>query len=441
LKVMKSKSRRQPPLIHVMFTKRAVLLVAICLLILPNMILAKPDLRLNGYYKNFSVVYDDSKYVEEIYGNAPASLGMVSNRVRINAGLSLTDWLDINAAYNIVPKIQDQLLFSENLFYLGLNSSGYRVDDLNSRLYPSNDDKITSFAIYQNLDNFHAHLKLEWADIYAGRQAIAWGSARTINPTDVIAPYTYNELDTEYRIGVDAVRTRIPVGFMGEIDFGYVFGHEFKFEQSAFFLRGKYYVAKTDVSAMLVGFRENLMIGLDMTRSLGGAGCWVEAAWVFNKVLADSSYQNNSDYGRLTVGADYSFGSKTYGFVEYHFNQPGSNQASRYSNNLSKTAYQDGAVYLLGKHYLIPGISYQITPLLTLTCQTLTNLGDPSVSLSPILEYNVATDIYISVGAYLGIGKQSRLDKTSSIDNPRIDMKSEFGTYPAIYYLSYRWYF
>ncbi|MBN2105171.1 bifunctional alpha,alpha-trehalose-phosphate synthase (UDP-forming)/trehalose-phosphatase [bacterium] len=57
------------------------------------------------------------------------------------------------------------------------------------------------------------------AAVYCGRQDIVWGSARTVNPMDVIAPFSFGSLDTEDRRGVDAIRLRIPVGCMGEIDF------------------------------------------------------------------------------------------------------------------------------------------------------------------------------------------------------------------------------
>ena len=53
-------------------------------------------------------------------------------------------------------------------------------------------------------------------------QAIAWGSAFVINPTDVIAPYVYNALDQEERYGVDALRVRVPTGALSETDLGYV---------------------------------------------------------------------------------------------------------------------------------------------------------------------------------------------------------------------------
>ena len=77
---------------------------------------------------------------------------------------------------------------------------------------------------YQNLDRAFLTFSPPSGDIYIGRQAIAFGAADVVNPTDVLAPYGFDSLDTENRPGVDALRYRIPFGGMGELDFGVVCG-------------------------------------------------------------------------------------------------------------------------------------------------------------------------------------------------------------------------
>ena len=298
-----------------------------------------------------------------------------------------------------------------------------------------------SFAVVQNLDRAFITVKATRFDLYAGRQAIAWGSARVVNPTDVIAPYTYSELDTEDRIGVDALRIRYPLGFMGEIDAGYVAGEDFAFERSAVYLRGKFYAARTDISFIASCVRNNLMLGIDLTRAVGGAGCWLEAAHVFIGTFDEDQSGAGDDYFRLSVGSDYSFGGSTYGFVEYHFSQAGSNHARDFRHNLSTTAYTEGAVYLLGQHYLAPGIIYQLTPLVSLTGQALINLGDPSALAAPAIEYNIAEDIYLAAGAYVGFGKNPIVSDTTDVSLSTVGLASEFGTYPDTYFTSFRVYF
>ncbi len=131
------------------------------------------------------------------------------------------------AAYSVAPRIQDNTLFYSDPLLADIDRFGYRVTDFDSRLYPCENDTAGSFAIFQNLDRLYLGLKADDFDLYIGRQAIAWGSARVINPTDVLVPYKFEELDTEERIGVDALRVRIPLGSLSEFDAGAVFGEDF----------------------------------------------------------------------------------------------------------------------------------------------------------------------------------------------------------------------
>lgn len=395
---------------------------------------------IDGYYKNFFVVYDLPEYKKPTRLGDRGTIGAVNNKLRLNLFYNPEDWLSFVVNYNISPLIQDQTLFTSQPVTVGIDPYSYRIADIDSRLYPSENDTIRSFGVLQNLDRASVTINTACCDIFIGRQAIAWGYARVINPTDVVAPYTFDELDIEDRIGVDAIRARFPIGFMGEFDAGYIAGDDFKFDKSAFFLRGKFYAKKTDFSFLLLGFRENLLAGLDITRSVSGAGFWCEAAYVFIHALTDDKTQSEDGYFRGSIGLDYSFGGKTYGFIEYHFNQPGSDKPENYVNNFSKVAFTDGAVYLLGKHYLTPGLTYQVTPLVILNGQTLFNITDPSLFLSLRLEYNIAENIYLAAGVYLGIGERPEL----TIENNHtqvIKYNSEFGAYPDIYFSSFRIYF
>jgi len=353
---------------------------------------------------------------------------------------NLNRWASFAIAYDFSPRVQDRWLFEKQTLDLGFEARTYRAADLDSRLYPDDSDSVSSFAIFQNMDRAFLTVKSKFADVYLGRQAIAWGSARVINPTDILVPYAFNELDVEDRAGVDAVRVRVPVGFMGEVDAGYVFGDDFEFENSAMFLRGKFNFQRNDVSVMTVGFRENLLAGFDLTRSIGGAGFWLEAGYVFVDAFNSERSRDDEDYFRASVGFDYSLRDGTYLFAEYHFNQAGAEWPSEYLTRSEKTAYQEGSVYLLGKHYFAPGISYQITPLITLSGQALANLTDPSVFLMPQVEYNIAEDIYLSAGAYVGLGSgPAYLSSRNYGDFLRL--RSEFGAYPDFYFTSFRVYF
>ena len=396
---------------------------------------------IKGYYKSyFDVIdYPDLKFLPDSVDQSPE--GTVNNRLRFVVDFRANGWLAATAAYDLSPRIK-----TANPAYAlaqsgGLRSPDYRISDPDRLIYPQSPDTADGgFAIYQNLDRALLSVKLRYGDIYLGRQAIAWGSARVINPTDIIAVFSFDELDIEDRPGVDAIRVISPLGLLGEIDAGYVFGHDFKFDESAMFLRGRFNFRRNDLSLAAVGFRQNLLLGIDWTRPIRDAGFWMESAYVLAGFFDNDKRNSSDDYFRTSIGLDYSLKDGTYLFIEYHYNQAGTNNPDKYLALFDKTAYRDGAVFLLGKQYLTPGISRQITPLITATGQVLINLTDPSAFFMPQLEYNIAENIYLSAGAYFGLGQGPTY--ISLFGNDIIPFpRSEFGTYPDFYFTSFRIYY
>ncbi len=98
----------------------------------------------------------------------------------------------------------------------------------------------------------------------------------------------------------------------------------------------------------------------------------------------------------------------------------------------------EGAAYLMGRHYLNLGMSYQVSALIPFTGLVFINLKDGSITLSPMVEYNIAENIYLAGGAYIGIGKKPGIIDLSSGTSR---FHSEFGSYPAMFYTSFRVYF
>lgn len=405
---------------------------------------------LNGFLKNFFVIQQPPSVATRVDGpnqydvdvNVPALIGN-NLRARMNIAADVADWLALDASYNFVPRIQDNDAAGLNELLYSESPSTYRIDDLRPSLVPSHPDADDNFLILQNLDRLLVTLRAPWFDVFVGRQAIAWGSARSVNPTDVIAPYLFTEIDTEDRIGVDAVRVRAPAGRLGEVDVGYVAGKGAEWEESAAYLRAKTYMLDTDVAAIAMAFREHRMLGLDVTRGLGGAGVWCEGAFV--------DVEDGTDYGRVTTGVDYSFKNATYVFLEYHYNGAGRADPADYARAATRPAFTDGAVYLLGRHYVIPGVTYPATPLFNLGGSLLVNLDDGSFLMAPVGEYNLMENVYLSAGAFVGLGDEPVFpERPERLPDPidaaylapsLLRFESEFGAYTDTYFFSARYYF
>lgn len=404
---------------------------------------AEIEADLNGYIKTFSVAYAWPEYQKQLTGTKNSLLGSVTQRLRLNFALRTSHHLRGDVSYDLLPRVQDRILFAQNLLLARSQVAVYRVDDLDRLVYPDSIPDVGSFAVFQNLDR----LQVVWSpppfDLYVGRQAVAWGSARVVNPTDVLVPFEYTDLDIEDRIGVDAIRLRVPLGSLSELDAGYLPGRDFEFDNSAFFLRGKFYRQPWDLSLLLLEFRRHMLFGFDVTQPIGGAGTWLEVAYVWLDAFpsddgASSTSSEDSAYVRLSVGADYQLTPKLYGYLEYHFNGAGSNDAGDWLSLVTSKPYTEGAVWLTGKHYLAPGVLYQFSGLWSGGLNILANLSDPSVLVSPVVEYNLAENVYLEAGAFIAIGSPVVADFSLL---PTFDVQSEFGSYSDLYYLEFSFYF
>jgi hypothetical protein len=396
------------------------------------------SVKLSGYLKNFSIMYHLAEPINPDGAAPQPLLGQSNTRLRLSLSYSPRESLTYLIAYDISPRIQDPLFFRASPFAVSIATASYRLADFRTPLVPGRDDPAGSFGLYHNLDRLSATIRTKLGDLIIGRQPVAWGSGKVTNPTDVLAPFSFYELDKEERLGVDAVRFRMSLSALSELDAGYVFGEHLRFSRSAFFLRNRLHVLKTDLSFVLVGFQEDLLLGVDLARGVGGSGVWLEAAGVFPDALSRLSPKPPS-YGRLTAGIDRSLSSRLYGFLEYHFNGAGSESPSAYASLFSQPAFTRGTVYLMGRHYLSMGATYQASPLMPLTGLVIWNATDGSFALSPQAEYNISQNIYLGAGAYLGVGRRP-LTPLIGVSAPP-ELRSEFGSYPDFIYVSFRVYF
>jgi hypothetical protein len=397
------------------------------------------ELKFSGSIKNFTSMFVLAKPDQPSETSRPVRLGLSNTRLRLCLDSAPNERLSFGIAYDLSPRVQDPFFFSSSPFPVAQSAEGYRVADFKPLLLPEKNSPGGRFGLYHNLDRLFVRLKMNFGDLTIGRQPVAWGSGRVTNPTDVIAPFSFHELDKEDRTGVDAVRFRVSLSALSELDMGYVFGKNFRIDRSAFFLRTKVHVWKTDLAVVLLGFRDDVLLGLDLARSVGRASVWLESAYVFPGAL-NHDFPTARNYGRITAGIQRSLGPGLEGFLEYHFNSAGAAQPADYAGLSIHPAYARGTVYLLGRHYLSAGMTCQVIPLIPFSGLVVWNVGDGSLSLSPQAEYNVAENIYLAAGAYLGIGRRPGARPLTG-PGGLSDLRSEFGGYPDLVFLSFRFYF
>jgi len=281
--------------------------------------------------------------------------------------------------------------------------------------------------VYHNLDRLNIQFRMDSGDLTLGRQAITFGAARFINPSDVFLPFDVRTLNTEYRHGVDAIRFQKPIGMLGELDVGLILGEDAAIENSAAYVQLKSHLGTSDWRFSIIEFAEQRLLATGIESSIGDFGFWLEIAAV----------NGDQDYWRMSTGLDYSFTKNTFAMLEYHLNDAGTHDPSNYVSNLNTPAYRLGGVHLLGKHYLASSFSLTVTPLLGISIQAIINLDDESAFVSLGADYNIAENVYINGGVYIFSGDDIKADVVA----PFFQLGSEYGGSPATAYIAIRYYF
>ncbi len=406
-------------------------LAAMALLLASALPAPAGDLAFKGYLKTYLYSQEPAS-VRGLPGRADGPYVTNEDRLRLKAYWDGGGQLKAEAAYELVYTARPGPLAAERPFP---ENYTYRISDPGRYLLPDSGGNAASGALAQNLDRAFLTWSPRAFDLYAGRQPLAFGNSRAVNPMDVISPFRYGTIDTEERQGVDALRVKAPWGNLGELDAGWLPGRDWAAARGAGFMRARKTVGGTDLTAMAAAFRGNLMGGGDLARDIGGATFRAEAAQVWAGSF--SARRPGDDFFRLTTGVEYNFsplgGLDTW--LEYHYNGAGAASPAGYAALASRTAYREADVYLLGRHYASGGTSAQLSALLSASLSAMANLDDGSFYVLPAAEWNAAENLYVSAGALLPSGPRARLEGLSA--RPA----SEFGLYDKVFYASLREYF
>jgi hypothetical protein len=249
-------------------------------------------------------------------------------------------------------------------------------------------------------------LYLDWylpkADLRLGRQAVHWGSALVVNPTDpfpeilVLQPW-------RQRRGVNALRATIPIG--EDHDVQMVLGGNDALDAARVAVRGTLNVGLADIS--LVGaYRqesESGIVGLDL-RGTAVVGYWLEGSAHFG--------HDNEWFEEVAVGIDYSWPVLDGLLVRAQYYRNGAGQThvpalAPLSDAIEMPMCATGDVpiggdgraetadpfapFLRGRDYAMLMLAQTIDADLTFSAVAIQNLGDGSAVVVPTLSW-AATD-------------------------------------------------
>jgi hypothetical protein len=335
--------------------------------------------RFSGYYRSL-LTASHSYFTGDAYGDS-------LNRVRLTADAGWRTSLAVHVDY-------------DNEVHLGNLIGEPDFDLVRDRQSAAYLDLLHVFVnakhTYWDTSLYRGYLTLRHggAELTAGRQRIAWGTAHFWSPADVFNPISPLQVEEDERLGVDAAQfaLRLPKGVRWSV----VYAPQDGLGRSTEATRIGATVHNFDVAALGGRFQRDWLMGADFAGQWRGAGLRGELTYT----VRDNPDQANPL--RLTFGSDYAIGNKWYVLAEYFYNQgqpPGYTPGQPIDPSILLTYSNE--IFTLQRHFVSAGARYSVTPLLNLQTYAVVDLAGPGVLFIPTATYNLTSNTDLSAGGQL----------------------------------------
>ena len=232
------------------------------------------------------------------------------------------------------------------------------------------------------------------AELTAGRQRIAWGTAHFWSPADVFNPISPLQVEEDEREGVDAAQLsmRLPKG----LRWSTVYAPKDGIDRSTEAAQIATTIHNFDVAVLGGRFRKDWLAGADFAGQWRGAGLRGELTYTSR---ASSSQSNPL---RFTFGSDYAINNKWYVLAEYFYNQgqpPGYTPGQPLDPSVMLKYTNE--IYTVQRHFISAGARYSVTPLVNLQTYAVVDPVGPSVLFIPTAGYDLTTNADLRIGGQL----------------------------------------
>ncbi|MBL1434610.1 MAG: hypothetical protein COB08_000215 [Rhodobacteraceae bacterium] len=239
-----------------------------------------------------------------------------------------------------------------------------------------------------------------------GRQAVTWGSGMVFRPSDIIAPFAPNAIDTAYKPGVDMAYAQLLFDSGNDIEAVFVprravAGGPLASEESTLALRSTVLIGDFDGTALLAQDHGDTLLTLGLGGPVGDAAWNIELGQWF---LADGStamnilanISNSGTIGEMNI---------TY-FAEYFHNGFGVDTATPL--DALPTALADrlatGQLFNIGQDFLALGAQLGVSAAVTISPSLIASLNDGSVFVAVQAGISLSDNLDVSLNAGKGFG-------------------------------------
>ncbi|MDD5020022.1 MAG: hypothetical protein PHH75_05760 [Candidatus Omnitrophica bacterium] len=266
--------------------------------------------------------------------------------------------------------------------------------------------------VYERQLLYRAFLKYDFENsrLTMGKQLIDWGRMRFYSPLDLFNQPLPSDIETDERVGFDAVNYE----FFGGDFWGWsaLYGPERNSTETSFGLRFTTKIGTYDTFAIAAKHEKEKVAGFGWDGYVGDAGFRGEFTYTKN---------GRDTYARAAVGCDYSFWRKLYAIIEYFYNGAADGNVAAFASNV-KLARD---LLSIRKQLVSLMARYEATPLFQVRGSVIYDIEGKSVFLNPELRYNIFKNSDAICGAQLFAASSG----------------SEFDGYKDLYYIEFKHYF
>lgn len=276
--------------------------------------------------------------------------------------------------------------------------------------------------------------------VTVGRQPVSFGAGLAFTPLDLVNPFTPAVIDQEYKPGVDAARVDAYAG-MSSLTVVGAYAGDWTLPGTVLAAYGQTTVGVTDLGLFLGAVRGDGVVGTSVVTSVGAIG-------LHGDLSLTAREEGGDPFVRGVVGGMWRPGPDTTLGAEVYVQTLGAADPADYLTVAQDPRFARSEVWLFGRTYGSLNASHQLTPLVMLGGAMIMNIEDGSAFVAPSLGWSLASNAELGFGGFVGLGKRAGVTSQTftgpsgtalEVDVPQL--RSEFGTYPAVAFLQLKTYF
>jgi len=259
---------------------------------------------------------------------------------------------------------------------------------------------------FLDISRLYIQIPVYKAEIVFGRQRVPWGQGIYFRPLDFFNKVNPIDLKAE-KLGLDGLYATIPISLMSSLEFLIVpnkwpghsqAGTRAHIHVHTFDIGASYAYRGKDLEGSELNSKPQVM-GFDFKGDMG-IGIHGEGLYRFYKTYPMDRNETKNRF-KASIGADYSFlDGRLLPMIEYFYNGDGSTDYKNYKRS--------GQFEYLGRDYAVAQILYNPNILISWGLNTLMNLSDKSLVVTPLLDWSIYKRTTLDIAIPVVIGEDGR---------------------------------